>query len=415
MPENQGQVVLNKITTAFEMHKFTRNLLTEWRRLALPFADKIFVAAISGGADSVSLALALHELRERKKLNLRFVLAHFNHDLRGSEGDADEQFIRNFAERFGFELVCGKIQNEESKIQNQTGNLEQNARLARYRFLFEAAANLRADAVLTAHTLNDQAETFLLNLIRGSGLAGLGGMKTIRNLESEDDELRITNYELREEAENSPPADQSKIRNQKSEIKLIRPLLKWAKREATENFCREREIEFRYDAMNDDLGFKRVRIRKVLLPLLKDFNPKIIETLAQTANMLQADFNALQTAANSITRKSATETIEINQSGEEALELKELKNLFPSIRRQILRQWLKEQRGGTRRLDLKHLEAVENLISSRKSGRIIELPNGETVTKNEGKLFFKKRKVEKSLAANYNQGLDSGERRPERY
>lgn len=394
----------------YKMHKFVHSLLTEWRKLRLPFAEQIFIVAVSGGADSVSLALALHELRERKKLNLRFVLAHFNHQLRGIESDADEQFVKNFAERFGFELACGRIENSESKIDNQKGNLEQNARLARYRFLFQTAENLNASAVLTAHTLNDQAETFLMNLIRGSGLEGLGVMKAIRNLES-DDELRITNYELREEIESTQSADQSKIENQKSEIRLIRPLLKWAKREATENYCREREIDFRLDAMNDDLGFRRVRVRKVLLPLLADFNPNIVETLAQTANLLQEDFIDLQRMANSIGKRSPEKNKEAKEKHEDAvLELKELKNLFPSMRRQILRQWLKECRGGTRSLDLKHIEAIENLISSRKSGREVQLPNGETVIKNQGKIFFKKTKVEKTPASNYNQGLDSGGR-----
>ncbi|MGI8640165.1 MAG: tRNA lysidine(34) synthetase TilS, partial [Pyrinomonadaceae bacterium] len=166
------------------MHKFIRNLLTEWRKLGLPFADETFIVAVSGGADSISLLLALHELRNLKKLNLRFVIAHFNHDLRGEESKEDEKFVKKIAGKFNFELACG-IQDSKFKIQNQDGNLEQNARNARYKFLTDTAENLHADGILTAHTLNDQAETFLLNLIRGSGLDGLGGMKPIRSRESE--------------------------------------------------------------------------------------------------------------------------------------------------------------------------------------------------------------------------------------
>ena len=217
------------------MDNFTRQLLTEWRKLELPFADKTVIIAISGGADSVSLALALHDLKMRKKLDLRFVLAHFNHHLRGDESKRDEEFVKNLAEKFGFELVIGN--GEISKNEN----LEQSARNARYDFLNETAENLKAFAVLTAHTLNDQAETFLINLIRGSGLEGLGAIKIKRNLKKT------------------------------SEILLIRPLLSWAKRIDTENFCRLNEIEYRYDSMNEDLAFKRVRIRKVLLPLLAGF------------------------------------------------------------------------------------------------------------------------------------------------
>ncbi len=380
------------------MHKFVRSLLTEWRKLGLPFSDETFVVAVSGGADSVSLALALNELKKLGKLDLRFVIAHFNHDLRGEENDEDERFIRSFTENFGFELACGKIQNPELRIENQTGNLEQNARLARYDFLRETAENLRAYGILTAHTLNDQAETFLLNLIRGSGLEGLGGIKTIRDFELHIPDSK--NEDLQSETEDFQ--SKSNIRHPTSDILLVRPLLKWARREATENFCRENKIKFRSDSMNENLAFRRVRIRKVLLPLLEDFNPKIVETLAKTANLLQEDFSQLKNSANFAAGNFQSK----EPNSENILNLKEFRNLFPSMRRQILREWLKNRRGGLQKLDSKHLEAIENLIQGRKSGRTIELPDGETVIKRQGKLFFEKTKVEKSRTENYNQGLD---------
>lgn len=334
------------------MDNFTRQLLTEWRKLELPFADKTVIIAISGGADSVSLALALHDLKIRKKLDLRFILAHFNHHLRGEESKRDEEFVKNLAEKFGFELVIGN--GEISKNEN----LEQSARKARYDFLNETAENLKAFAVLTAHTLNDQAETFLINLIRGSGLEGLGAIKIKRNLKKT------------------------------SEILLIRPLLSWAKRIDTENFCRLNEIEYRYDSMNEDLAFRRVRIRKVLLPLLQDFNPKIIENLTQTAFLLQQDFNDLENV------RAENRQIFENELNSE-ISLKTLKKLTDSERNDLIRQWLKKNRGDLRFLDAKHFEAISRLIFSRKSGKTVELPNGENVLKQVGKLFFEKRKVEK--------------------
>ncbi len=103
------------------MNKFARDLLTEWRKLNLPFADKTFVVAVSGGADSISLALALHELRQLEKLNLRLVIAHFNHNLRGAESEADERFVKDFAANFDFELVY-KIQNLKLKIKREISN-----------------------------------------------------------------------------------------------------------------------------------------------------------------------------------------------------------------------------------------------------------------------------------------------------
>lgn len=331
----------------------------------MPFEDATFVAAVSGGADSVSLLLALYELKKLKKLNLRFVIAHYNHDLRGDESEKDEQFVKNLASEFGFELALGR-----GKIP-QEGNLEQNARIARYAFLAQTAENLHAQGILTAHTLNDNAETFLMNLIRGSGIEGLGGMKIVRSLKSQ-----VSN----------PKSDEQ------SQILLVRPLLNWAKREDTENFCHLNKVEYRYDSMNENLAFRRVRIRKVLLPLLEDFNPKIIETLAKTAFLLQEDFAELRQIAE---RQYAA-------TGNELL-LKDIKNLSTSTRQHIVREWLKNNRGNLRSLETKHFEAIENLIFSQKSGKTVELPNRETVVKEDGRLLFKKLKVEKSPSENYNQ------------
>jgi len=335
------------------MHKFVRNLLTEWRKLSLPFADKTILIAVSGGADSVSLALALSDLHKAKKLKLNFIVVHFNHNLRGAESEKDAQFVKDLAEKLKFEFIS-EIQNPEFKIQNQRDNLEQSARKARYKFLAQAAQKYNAHAVLTAHTLNDQAETFLLNLLRGSGSCGLGAMKTVRKID------------------------------EKSEVLLVRPMLNWAKREATESFCKERGIKFRRDAMNEDLAFSRVRIRKKLIPLLQQFNPKIIETLSRTADLLRAEAEQLSVA---------------NYQLPEDLNLKDLKPLSKSMLYRVLRNWLKKERGSLRRLELIHLEAIERLIYSRKSGKKVELPNGETILKKQGKLFFEKSKVEKSRFA----------------
>lgn len=329
------------------MHKFTRSFLTEWRKLKLPFDDETFIVAVSGGADSVSLLLAADELRQAKKLNLNFIAAHFNHDLRGDESEQDAQFVEDLAKRLEIEFVLGKAENLSA-----TGeNLEQAARKARYKFLFEVAEKHQAFGVLTAHTLNDQAETFLMNLIRGSGSGGLGAIKAVRRL------------------------------NENSETRLIRPLLNWAKRQDTENFALEKKIYFRTDSMNDNENFARVRVRKTLIPLLAEFNPKIVETLAQTAKLLQEDLEEQTTG---------------DWQMAENLSLKDLNLLSKSTLYKVLRNWLANNRGDLRQIELKHIEAIERLIFSRKSGRLIELPNGGNIIKKQGKLVFEKSKVEKS-------------------
>ncbi len=120
------------------------------------------MVAISGGADSVSLLLAVDELRKKNKLELRILAAHFNHNLRGAESEADEKFVKHLTAGRGIELVVGQGHLSEE------GNLEQNARNARYEFLHKTAENLNAFAVMTGHTLNDQAETFLMNLMEAA-------------------------------------------------------------------------------------------------------------------------------------------------------------------------------------------------------------------------------------------------------
>jgi tRNA(Ile)-lysidine synthase len=343
------------------VRNFLRNFITEWRKLDLPFADATFIAAVSGGADSVSLLLALKELRDLKKLDLRFVIAHFNHQLRGDESDKDEEFVRHLTTEYGFELAVGR-----GNVSHE-GNLEQNARNARYEFLTRTAENLHATGVLTAHTMNDQAETFLINLIRGSGIDGLAGMKALRGLKSQATSPR------------SQGEDQVPLFNE--EIPLIRPLLNWAKRADTENFCRELGVEYRYDTMNEDLAFKRVRVRKVLLPMLEDMNPKIVETLAQTAGLLRLETERKETKME----EPVKGTGEIPDG---ALSLKELKLIETAELYNKLRVWLGERRGNLRRLELKHIESIERLIHSKKSGKTIELPGGDTVVKRRGMIMF---------------------------
>jgi tRNA(Ile)-lysidine synthase len=234
------------------MRNFERKLITEWRALELPFSDAAFVVGVSGGADSVSLLLALDELQKSGKFNLRLIAAHFNHGLRGKESDVDEAFVRVLCSDRKIELSVGR------SALKHVSNIEQGARIERYDFLRQTALNINAHAVLTGHTVDDQAETLLMNLIRGSGIHGLSGMRTVRELSRDH-------------------------RN----IKLVRPLLTWARRVETENYCRELEVNYRSDTMNEDESFTRVRIRKILLPLLLDFNPKIVERLADTARLLR--------------------------------------------------------------------------------------------------------------------------------
>lgn len=312
--------------------------MTEWRKLELPFTGERAVVAVSGGADSVSLLLVLNELSRRRKITNELIVAHFDHRLRGEESLADAEFVREIAGSLGYEFELGR-----GRVARK-GNLEQNARLARYAFLAKTAERHKAFAVLTAHTVNDQAETFLLNLIRGSGPEGLAAMRPIRPLEG-------------------------------TEAKLVRPMLRWARREETEEFCLARGVNFRTDAMNRDPRFTRVRIRTELLPILKTFNPKIVEQIARTASLMPVAEGESATAAS-------------GESDVSALRQALLRKMDGPGLRNTLRQWIKANRGSLRGITHKHIEGVERLVRSEKSGKVAELPGNRVIVRARGRLTF---------------------------
>lgn len=330
------------------MHSFSRKLLTNWRSLGLPFSGAAVVLAVSGGADSVALLLAIDELRLRRKLEHRFIVAHFDHGIRGAVSAEDAEYVASLAAKLEFDFVLGRGKPE------RRGNLEQNARTARYRFLYETAVEKDAFAVITAHTINDQAETFLINLLRGSGPNGLRAMPSIRPL-----------------ARDEIPASIEERRKSDPEILLIRPLLDWCRRKETEDYCCDSGVAFRTDAMNSDPAFTRVRIRRELIPVLETFNPRIVETLARTARLL----SSLGTNPPII-------------AAEGDITIAALKELSRDECFAAIRQWLKHRRGNLRSLQLKHIEAIERVVNSRKSGKTVELPGGGSVIKSRGRLVW---------------------------
>lgn len=330
------------------MNKFVRNLLTEWRRLDLPVSASTAVVAVSGGADSSALLFAMCDLIKRRKLDIRLIAAHFNHGFRGEDAFSDQRFTAELAKRLNVGFAAGT-----AAIQTR-GNLEQNAREARYAFLARTASEFSADLIVTGHTVNDQAETFLLNLIRGSGPDGLAAMKPVRSMFAEDASACVG-------------------------LRLARPLLRWAKRLDTEQYCRDAEIRYRSDAMNDDTKFSRVRVRKVIIPVLEQLNPKAVDALASAARLIQ-ELNT---------------TAAVGSSADETLAVAELKTLAKPELYRVLRSWLRFRRGDLRGLELKHIAAIECLIHSRKSGRTAELPRRQQIVKQGGRLVFTELAVEK--------------------
>lgn len=337
---------------------FAANLLEQWRRLELPTSESNIIVAVSGGADSTALLLGLDELVKQDKLRVSLLVAHLDHGLRAASRK-DAQWVKQLAKELGADVAVGRANLKVESEKNE--NLEQAARTARYEFLLRTAKKKSATYVLTAHTLDDQAETILLRLLRGSAAEGLSGTPAIRELQ------------------------------RGSNILLVRPLLAWARHSDTEDYCRLRQIDFRVDEMNEDETFSRVRVRKQLLPLMKSFNNRMVETLSRTASLLNEDASALADEADRLlvlaqVRPKNTET------KSHLLDVSVLLQKPAAVRRRALREWILRARGDLKRLEMVHLVAVEKLLSGDRGGRIAELPGGMTVTRKRGMLELSNKK-----------------------
>ena len=348
------------------LNQFARTLMADWRRLKLPVTDERVVVAVSGGADSTALFLALDELISANKLNIQLCVAHLDHGIRKSSGK-DSQWVKKLAQELGHDVVIGRTKVLETARSNGD-NLEQAARTARYQFLERTAVRKHAGYVVTGHTMDDQAETVLMRLMRGSSSAGLSGIEAIRTLKKG------------------------------GEIKLVRPLL-WARRADTETYCRIRRVEFLSDEMNSDEQFSRVKVRKHLLPLMQTFNSRVVEALSRTASLLNEDSSALFERADELLRHArlvgGDQYEERAETNRQSLNVDVLSAEPPAVRRRALRQWISAVRGDTRRLEMVHLTALEKLLEGSQGGRIVELPGGSRVVRRKNRLEFEGKSIDK--------------------
>ena len=354
-----------------KLSTFARSLLAEWQRLDLPVSGASVVVAVSGGADSSALLLALDELIKNEKLRLTLTVAHLDHGLR-NESRKDAQWVSQLAKELGYDAVVGRANLKVStglKMKTSRENLEQAARKARYAFLQKTANKKDSTFVLTAHTLDDQAETILMRLLRGSAAEGLSGTPPVRELE------------------------------RGSKVKLARPLLTWARRSETEEYCRVRQIDFRVDEMNHDETFSRVRVRKQLLPLMKSFNNRVVEALSRTATLLSEDAAALSDEAGRLLELAVQNPGKNSETKSPSLSVSVLLQSPAAVRRRALREWILRSRGDLKRVEMVHLIAVEKLLKGERGGRVAELPGGMMVTRRRGMLELSHKKRLKKAPA----------------
>ena len=311
------------------------------------------LAGVSGGADSVCLALVL------KELGFDVAVAHVNHGLRGAESDTDEEFTKELAGTLGVPFFATKVALSgpapaasalwlsRRPLPGGEANLEAAGREARRQFFIETARRRGYTKIALAHTRNDRVETFLMNLLRGAGSEGLVSMAPVSG-------------------------------------NTIRPLIETGRNEV-EAYLTENNQSWRTDSSNFDLGFARNRLRHAVIPELESrFNPSLIQTLARTVEILEAEDAWMRAVADQWLsehgRKEDTDFL---------IPAAELKSAPAGLVRRILRTALRLAGSGLRDVSFGHIEAVRALLEEGKSGKFVQIPGGLQAAREFGRLVFR--------------------------
>ena len=287
------------------------------------------MVALSGGPDSVALVHLLRELERAGELALAG-LAHFNHQLRAADADQDEAFCRAMAGRLRLPIEVGRGDVRALAL-DEGRSVEDAARVARYAFLEEAADRLRADAIAVGHSRDDQAETFLLRLVRGSGSRGLASILPRNG-------------------------------------RVIRPMLDIS-RDELRDYAGERNLPFRTDATNDDQAIPRNRVRHELLPYLeREFSPGIAGLLARAAAVAREDDDCLQAQAIELARS----IVLVTEDGIE-VDCARLMALHPALAARVAQQALRAS-SDAGFIGFDHVERFLEFAGQGRPGTMMSLP-----------------------------------------
>jgi tRNA(Ile)-lysidine synthase len=312
--------VLDRVLKTISRH----NMLAPGSRVAV---------AVSGGADSVCLLHAMRELAPQFGMSLAGV-AHLNHHLRGEASEEDERFVAAMAANLGLPFY-----HAAARLSGEPGNLEQSARRARREFFSGLIRDGVADLVALGHTRDDQAETVLFRILRGSGLSGLAGI-----------------FPVTQEG-------------------FIRPLID-VTRADVEAFLRSRGIAWREDASNQEPRFARNRIRHDLLPqLARDWNPQIGEALAHLADLAYEE----ERWWGAQLQDEIAEGVLVAVAGGIELKAAALTSLPLALARRTVRRAISLAKGDLKRIEYGHVERVIDLAASRAAGGRLRLPDIDVI------------------------------------
>ena len=338
--------------------------------------DKI-VVGVSGGPDSLTLLTLLNKYKS--KFNYEIIVAHVNHLIRKDSTD-DEQFVENYCKKNGIKFYYKRVNVQEIAKQQKKGE-EEVGRNERYKFFDEICEKENANKIAIAHNMNDNAETMLLNLIRGTGLNGLEG-------------IQPSQYNNR----------------------FIRPLIN-CNRNEIEDFCKENNLEPRIDSTNKENIYKRNIIRNKLIPFLKELNPNIIETLSRTSVIIAENNEFIQKEAqknfkqivqlksneinNKISNNCDTKEIETTNCSKKShlveIDLKDFNKMPIAMRKAIIQLSIDKLNGNIRNISKKNIDDIIKLAENNIGNKYIIYKNIKAeVKKGKLKIQINERQIENS-------------------
>lgn len=320
----------------------------------LGLASKV-VLAVSGGADSTALLYAMQAIKAKNSLNVQFVCAHVNHQLRGAASDLDEAFIVTEASRLKLDVATKRV-DVRGFARDHKLSIETAARQCRMKALIDIAKANHCDRIATAHQQNDNAETVLHRLVRGTGYRGLGGIWPKRTF-----------------AEG---------------VTFIRPLL-CATRKEVLSYLQARHLKWRTDHMNADCAYRRNFIRHRLLPILQqECKDSVVETLSMLAHSARRFYCQVCERADEVWAGLVECTPERT-----TLDLKRFQSQPQPVKIELIRRCLNRLGCGQGDLIQRHYERIVQLTGQDVTGKEVQLPGGFIVRRDYGDVIFSRNKV----------------------
>jgi tRNA(Ile)-lysidine synthase len=303
--------------------------------------DRVLVA-ISGGADSTALLHVLAQLSSLLRCRLR--ACHIHHGLRGADADADAETAAALAESLRVPFTEHRA-DVRGYAEAGRMSIETAARAVRYRLLESTARRFKADRIATGHTADDQAETVLLNMLRGAGPQGLAGIPPVRG-------------------------------------RIIRPLLDIT-RAAAEEYCALHQLDYRLDLSNLDTALRRNRIRHEILPSLRAIQPRTVEGLCRLAEIARVENDFITELAERSLREIGT-----RRPPALGIARAPFVALSPALQRRVLRAAIAQVKGDELDVEFERVAAIVRLAASGKTGAVAELPGGLRVELAYGELVI---------------------------